>query len=133
MNPRESISRFFEALEERSGTTLPRPGYDGCVSLAFGNDMEITLEHDGDSPWIHLHAVVGALSEAHTPAPVYRRLLEKNLPGGALRGASLSLDTATNRMILSQSLWIDALTPETFCNAATNFAVTASECHDDLL
>lgn len=133
MNPRESIALFFEALENRSGCALPRFGADGVLSLAFGEDIEITFEHDGDSPWIHLFAVVGTISEAKTPLSAYRRLLEKNLPGGPLRGAALSLEPASGHVILTQSFWIDALTPETFCNAAINFAVIASDCHDDLL
>lgn len=131
MTPDTSLAGFFEALENRAGTTLPRPASDGCLSLAFGDEGEITLEHGEDSPWIHLHAIVGTLPTSTSSPDDYRRLLEKNFPGGPLRGASLSMEPDSENVVLSLSLWVGALSPETFCNAVTNFAVTASECRRD--
>lgn len=82
--------------------------YHGCARMLFHGEVIVNFECDPITAQLHLYTDLGPLPAVGREV-LYRTLLEANLFGVQTRGATLSVDSHQNQVVLSRSVLVPSL------------------------
>lgn len=89
---------------------LPSLEFDshGCARMLFDGHVTVNFECDAITGQLDLYSDLGRLPAQGCEA-LYRSLLEANLFGVQTRGATLSVDSRQNQVVLSRTMLVNSL------------------------
>jgi hypothetical protein len=96
------IVQVLSELGASAGADLT-PDANGVVTLAFGDDVSLSIEVPADSDFIYFHATVKRLGSTNRVAAL-EDAMERNLFGLSMSGAWLALDRSSDELLLCYSL-----------------------------
>jgi hypothetical protein len=104
MNAHQHLNDLLVTLK------LPALEFDsnGCARMLFNGQVTVNFECDAITARLDLYSDLGRLPAQGCEA-LYRTLLEANLFGVQTRGATLSVDSRQNQVVLSRTVLVSSL------------------------